>query len=159
MFILRKYALYKGVIMISIKEYAEKRNKSIQAVHQQRKRKKYKEQLKGHVFEQDGTFYLDDEAVKILDTAHESTVAIVDTKTKEKLQELESEINQLKDENNVLKDMVIKIQNDLQLSTQQILELKLENNDYKHQLEIRKESMDQANAEEKKGFFSRLFGR
>ncbi|SUO38356.1 Uncharacterised protein [Faecalicoccus pleomorphus] len=64
--------------MISIKQYAEERGKSIQAVHQQRKRKKYKARLEGHVIEKDGVYYLDKEAVKILDSAHETTVQVVD---------------------------------------------------------------------------------
>lgn len=124
----------RGLFVISIKQYAEERGKSIQAVHQQRKRKKYKARLEGHVIEKDGVYYLDKEAVKILDSAHETTVQVVDTNSKRKIQELE---NQLQKEKNRTTNLLSEIKNKsnkfedlqakLQAQTEQMAALVLDN--------------------------------
>lgn len=54
--------------MITVKQYAEDRNITIQAVHQSMKGKRKKGLLEGHVHLVDGIKWLDDEAVAILDT-------------------------------------------------------------------------------------------
>lgn len=136
--------------MISVKEYAESRGKSIQAVHQQRKRQKYRDQLKGHEFEKEGVVYLDDVAIKVLDSAHNSTVAIVDTSTKEKIAKLERKLeasenrekillNELNQKNNKL----LEIQNKLQLQTEQITKLLLDNKEKTILLEQKKEQSEE----------------
>jgi hypothetical protein len=124
----------RGLFVISIKQYAEERGKSIQAVHQQRKRKKYKARLEGHVIEKDGVYYLDKEAVKILDSAHETTVQVVDTNSKRRIQELE---NQLQKEKNRTTNLLSEIKNKsnkfedlqakLQAQTEQMAALVLDN--------------------------------
>ena len=124
----------RGLVVISIKQYAEERGKSIQAVHQQRKRKKYKARLEGHVIEKDGVYYLDKEAVKILDSAHETTVQVVDTNSKRRIQELE---NQLQKEKNRTTNLLSEIKNKsnkfedlqakLQAQTEQMAALVLDN--------------------------------
>lgn len=53
--------------MITVKQYAEDRNITIQAVHQSMKGKRKKGLLEGHVHLVDGIKWLDDEAVAILD--------------------------------------------------------------------------------------------
>lgn len=53
--------------MITVKQYAEDRNITIQAVHQSMKGKRKKGLLEGHVHMVDGIKWLDDEAVQILD--------------------------------------------------------------------------------------------
>lgn len=53
--------------MITVKQYAEDRNITIQAVHQSMKGKRKKGLLEGHVHTVDGIKWLDDEAVIILD--------------------------------------------------------------------------------------------
>ena len=103
----------KGIFMekegkqwISLDEYATSRGKTIQAVHQQRKRQRYKPLLESHERTERRKIFLDEEAVKILDSAHDDTVAIVDTNTKEKIKKLERTIEQLKNrENNLLNDL------------------------------------------------------
>lgn len=124
----------RGLFVVSIKQYAEERGKSIQAVHQQRKRKKYKARLEGHVIEKDGVYYLDKEAVKILDSAHETTVQVVDTNSKRRIQELE---NQLQKEKNRTTNLLSEIKNKsnkfedlqakLQAQTEQMAALVLDN--------------------------------
>lgn len=157
--------------MISVKEYAESRGKTIQAVHQQRKRTKYKDKLKGHEIEKDGVVYLDDEAVKILDSAHNSTVAIIDTSTKEKLQKLECKLEKLENrERNLLNELakknnqVIDLQNKLLIQTEQATAMALELKEKTLFLEQKKKQEEELErlkkeleAEKNKGFFSRLF--
>ncbi|SUN83209.1 Uncharacterised protein [Faecalicoccus pleomorphus] len=158
--------------MISIKQYAEERGKSIQAVHQQRKRKKYKARLEGHVIEKDGVYYLDKEAVKILDSAHETTVQVVDTNTKAKIEKMEHTIENLRNrENNLLNDLnkknteIINLQSKIQQQTEQIAALLVENKEKTLLLEQYKgqnatQNNPQSDSESrKKGFFARLFGK
>lgn len=53
--------------MITVKQYAEDRGITIQAVHQSMQGKRKKNRLEGHVTVVDGVKWLDDEAVAILD--------------------------------------------------------------------------------------------
>lgn len=66
---------------ISIKDYAAQRNKTIQAVYQQMKRKENAAALEGHVLTHrvgnKDVKFLDDEAVRILDDASSSTKNII----------------------------------------------------------------------------------
>jgi chromosome segregation ATPase len=124
----------EGKQWISVDEYATSRGKTIQAVHQQRKRKRYKPLLKGHERTERRKIFLDEEAVKILDSAHDDTVAIVDTNTKEKIKKLERTIEQLKNrENNLLNDLnarnstIIELQTKIQDQTEKIAQTTLEN--------------------------------
>lgn len=131
----------KGIFMekegkqwISVDEYATSRGKTIQAVHQQRKRQRYKPLLESHERTERRKIFLDEEAVKILDSAHDDTVAIVDTNTKEKIKKLERTIEQLKNrENNLLNDLnarnstIIELQTKIQDQTENIAQITLEN--------------------------------
>lgn len=136
--------------MISVKEYAESRSKSIQAVHQQRKRKKYKDQLAEHEFVKDGVVYLDEVAVRILDSAHENTVAIVDTATKEKIEKLKKELETAKNrEKNLMNELarknnsIIELQSRLQQQTEQMTAVLLENKEKTLLLEQKDEQKQQ----------------
>lgn len=136
--------------MITVKEYAESRSKSIQAVHQQRKRAKYKKQLSEHEFVKDGVVYLDEVAVKVLDSAHENTVAIVDTSTKERIQKLERKLEATENrEKNLLNDLnkkntdIINLQKRLQEQTEQMTALLLENQKQTLLLEQKDEQITQ----------------
>ena len=70
-----------GGFGVSIKEYAEQRSKTVQAVYQQIKRKENAAALKGHIFTRrvgnKDVKYLDDVAVSILDEASGSTASVV----------------------------------------------------------------------------------
>lgn len=136
--------------MITVKEYAESRSKSIQAVHQQRKRAKYKDQLSEHEFVKDGVVYLDEVAVKILDSAHDTTVAVVDTSTKERIQKLERKLEATENrEKNLLNDLnkkntdIINLQKRLQEQTEQMTALLLENQKQTLLLEQKDEQITQ----------------
>lgn len=66
---------------MSIKEYAETRGKSVQAVHQQLKRKSNADALKGHIFiykiNNKDVKHLDEEAVEILDSSSRQTPSVI----------------------------------------------------------------------------------
>jgi len=78
--------------MITIKEYAKNVGKTQQAVYKQLTSKKNKVRLEGHLIKENGTTYLDDEAVKILNESRQTTVVLID-------QEKNEEIERLKEEN------------------------------------------------------------
>lgn len=76
--------------MVTVKQYAEERGITIQAVHQSMKGKYKKEALVGHVHTVDGVKWLDDEAVRILDEfRNRSPVVIEREDTNARIQELE----------------------------------------------------------------------
>ena len=67
---------YTNEFCVSVKDYAEQRGKTVQAVYQQMKRKENSQQLDGHVFTKRvgnrDVKFLDEEAVLILDKASNS---------------------------------------------------------------------------------------
>lgn len=103
---------------VSVKEYAEQRGKTVQAVYQQMKRKENAEALDGHILlRQVGNKkvkYLDDVAIGILDAASNSApLTIVGAELKEELavandtiRKLELSIAQAKGANDNLKELL-----------------------------------------------------
>lgn len=57
--------------MKTVKEYANSVGKSHQSVYKQLNSKKNKERLENHVWKQDGTTYLDDVAIDILNESRQ----------------------------------------------------------------------------------------
>ena len=64
--------------MITIKDYANKTGKSVQAVYKQMKSSKNKARLNGHIIKENGITYLDDDAIAILNESRSSHIVIVD---------------------------------------------------------------------------------
>ena len=86
---------------LSVKDYAEQRGKTVQAVYQQMKRKENAVALAGHVtthkIGNKHVKFLDDEAVAILDAGTNSTPSIIiQTETEEKLAEVTQKLEGLK---------------------------------------------------------------
>lgn len=82
--------------MITVKQYAEERSISIQAVHQSMKGKYKRDRLVGHVQVKDGVKWLDEEAVRILDEArNKSPIVWEKADTTERIEQLEREREQL----------------------------------------------------------------
>lgn len=78
--------------MITVKQYADERGITIQAVHQSMNGKRKKERLDGHVQVIDGVKWLDEEAVAILDEArNKSPIVWEKTDANERIEELERE--------------------------------------------------------------------
>ena len=78
--------------MITVKQYAEERGITIQAVHQSMNGKRKKERLDGHVQVIDGIKWLDEEAVAILDESrNRSPIVWEKADANERIEELERE--------------------------------------------------------------------
>lgn len=90
-----------AVFGTSIKDYAEQRGKTVQAVYQQMKRKENAAALEGHVLTHrvgnKDVKYLDDEAVAILDKSSQSApLTMVGEEIKQELAKANETIDQLK---------------------------------------------------------------
>ena len=174
--------------MITVKEYADRRNKSVQAVYKQLRREKNKRRLEGHLIKQNRMTYLDEEAIKILDEGQNVSIILVDQETKneekDELSEYKDRVanlietnNQLRDQQDFLKNKIINLQDELKVKTEQMTSLLLENNEKTFLLEQKKDHAEQLDREKKeqlneieklknelekeknKGFFARLFGK
>lgn len=76
--------------MISMKDYAEQKGISYEAVR--RSVNRYKEELEGHIVVQNRTKFLDDEAVAFLDSKRQqSPIVIVNQDKNEELERLRNE--------------------------------------------------------------------
>ena len=89
---------------VSVKEYAENRGKTVQAVYQQMKRKENAEALKGHVklkwVGNKNVKYLDEIAVAILDKASSSApIVYLNYEKEEELQTVKQQLEALKQAN------------------------------------------------------------
>lgn len=102
MFVYRKKGLCD---MVSIKEYAESKNVSYEAVRRQVKR--YSKELNNHVQKVGRTQYLDDVAVSFLDERRQTNPVVVFEKNKDE------EIERLKEENRKLLLKVTELQEQL----------------------------------------------
>lgn len=78
--------------MITVKQYADERGITIQAVHQSMNGKRKKERLDGHVQVIDGVKWLDEDAVAILDESrNRSPIVWEKADANERIEELERE--------------------------------------------------------------------
>lgn len=110
--------------MMTIKEYAESRGKSVQAVYKQIKSKENAKELEGHIVVQKvgnkNTKLLDEMAVEVLDNASkQSPQVILQTDDKERIEQLENE-------NKLLWSKVAELQDELLKEKDQVKALQLE---------------------------------
>lgn len=105
--------------MISMKDYAEQKNISYEAVRKSVAR--YKDELEGHIIKVDRTQFLDDEAVAFLDEKRQKSPVVIIQQSKD------DEIEQLRRENNSLKDDLIAAQKMLLVQKDEIARLTAEN--------------------------------
>lgn len=174
--------------MKTVIEYAQSVGKTHQAVYKQLKAKKNKPKLEGHVWQQNGTTYLDDVAIEILNESRKVTQVKQD-------QQLKSENERMIKEIDDLKNKIISLQDELKVKTEQMATMLVENKEktllleqkedqaakvdklitenaeLKAKIELLEKSNDQLSAkvasqsvsesqnEPKKGFFARLFGK
>ena len=139
--------------MITVKEYAESRNKSVQAVYKQLQRDKNKKRLEGHLFKQDRTTYLDEEAIKILDESQNVAVVLADQKQKNELSEYKRKVeeltetnNKLRDEQDFLKNKIISLQDELKVKTEQMATMLVENKEKTLLLEQKEDQTSRVDA-------------
>lgn len=173
--------------MKTVKEYAESVGKTREAVYKQLKAKKNQERLKGHVWQQSGTTYLDDVAVEMLNESRQMTQVKQDQQLKFENEKMIREIDKLKTE-------LLEVRREMQNRSDQMLALSLDLKEKNLLLEQKKDQADriqelqkdksnlqaevdrlktendrlyeqiktQSNSENrseiKKGFFARLFG-
>lgn len=140
---------------LTVKQYAEQRGKTVQAVYKQLRGIENSKALEGHVFRERinnrMTTVLDAEAVRILDEASKQSVQIVEqTNDKEKIEALEQENKMLLLKIAELQEKLIEKQDDIQRLQNEKMEL----------LEAKQEPepQKQSEPEKPKGFFARLFG-
>ena len=124
--------------MITLKEYAERSHVSYEAVRKQVTR--YKLELDGHISKVKRTQYLDEEAVKFLDSKRQDNpVVIVETEKNERIEQLEAENKALLLKVAELQERVIQEKEKVELLQKEKIEL----------LEDKKQP----------GLFARLFGK
>lgn len=105
--------------MISMKDYAEQKNISYEAVRKSVAR--YKDELEGHIIKVDRTQFLDDEAVAFLDEKRQKNPVVIIQQSKDE------EIEQLRREKELLKDDLIAAQKMLLAQKDEIARLTAEN--------------------------------
>lgn len=108
--------------MISLKEYAEKKGVSYEAVRRQVNR--YKEELKDHVQQIGRTRYLDEDGENFLDQKRkQNPVVMVSYDKDSQIEELKQENDNLKVQVLQLQDLLIKSKDELLARDQQLLDL------------------------------------
>lgn len=132
--------------------------------------------------------YLDEEAIKILDESQNVSIVLNvrdnEINSRDELSEYKNRVesliesnNQLRDQQDFLKNKIINLQDELKVKTEQMTSLLLENNEKTFLLEQKKDYAEQLDREKKeqlneieklknelekeknKGFFARLFGK
>lgn len=124
--------------MKTVKEYANFVGKSHQSVYKQLNSKKNKERLENHVWKQDGTTYLDDVAIDILNESRQMIQIQNDIQTHEENDNLRKEVNDLKNK-------IINLQDELKVKTEQMTSLLLENKEKTFLLEQKKDQTKEIN--------------
>lgn len=109
--------------MISLKDYAKKKNVSYEAVRKQVNR--YRDELGDHLYKKERTQYLDEEGEAFLDEKRASNpVILVEHDKDEQIEELTHQNEALKIKIMELQDQLIKSKDQLLERDQQLIELK-----------------------------------
>lgn len=109
--------------MISLKDYAKKKNVSYEAVRKQVNR--YRDELGDHLYKKERTQYLDEEGEAFLDQKRASNpVILVEHDKDEQIEELTHQNEALKIKIMELQDQLIKSKDQLLERDQQLIELK-----------------------------------
>lgn len=124
--------------MKTVKEYANSVGKSHQSVYKQLNSKKNKERLESHVWKQDGTTYLDDVAIDILNESRQMIQIQNDIQAHEDNDNLRKEVDDLKNK-------IINLQDELKVKTEQMTSLLLENKEKTFLLEQKKDQTEEIN--------------
>ncbi len=131
--------------MISLKDYAKKKNVSYEAVRKQVNR--YRDDLGNHLYKKDRTQYLDEEGEAFLDQKRASNpVVLVEYDKDEQIEELNRQNEALKIKVMELQDQLIKSKDQLLERDQQLIELK----DQLHLLTIKQETEEDSQEEPEK---------
>ena len=123
-------------LVVFVKPLANVVGKSHQSVYKQLNSKKNKERLENHVWKQDGTTYLDDVAIDILNESRQMIQIQNDIQTHEENDNLRKEVNDLKNK-------IINLQDELKVKTEQMTSLLLENKEKTLLLEQKKDQTEE----------------
>ena len=151
--------------------------------------------MEGHLLKQNRMTYLDEEAIKILDESQNVSIVLNvrdnEINSRDELSEYKNRVesliesnNQLRDQQDFLKNKIINLQDELKVKTEQMTSLLLENKEKTLLLEQKKDQAEEINQlkeqldqekkeqlneiemlknelekEKNKGFFARLFGK
>lgn len=105
--------------MITVKEFAKRQHRSVQAIYQSIDR--YKLQLEGHITKIGRTSYLDDEAVAFLETKREQNPVVIFQQDKDE------ELERLRQNADVMKAKIAELQESVNQSQQEYIALQKEN--------------------------------
>lgn len=105
--------------MITVKEFAKKQHRSVQAIYQSIDR--YKLQLEGHIKKVGRTSYLDDEAVAFLETKREQNPVVIYQQDKDE------ELERLRQNADVMKAKIAELQEAVNNSQKEYIALQKEN--------------------------------
>lgn len=144
--------------MLTIKEYAEKSGKSVQAVYKQIKAKENAALLEEHILLQKignkNTKVLDDEAIRILDQAsRQAPTVILQSGKDDMIEKLQAEKEQLANENKALLIKVAELQEQLLQEKDNVKLLQQE------KIELLEEKQNQQPEEEETSFWRRLWNK
>ena len=105
--------------MITVKEFAKKQHRTVQAVYQSIDR--YKIQLDGHIQKIGRTSYLDDDAVAFLESKREQNPVVIYQQDKDE------ELEQLRKNADVMKAKIVELQEKVNKSQEEYIALQAEN--------------------------------
>lgn len=105
--------------MITVKEFAKKQHRTVQAVYQSIDR--YKIQLDGHIQKIGRTSYLDDDAVAFLESKREQNPVVIYQQDKDE------ELEQLRKNADVMKAKIAELQEKVNKSQEEYIALQAEN--------------------------------
>ena len=157
--------VYRGNIMISIKDYAKNNNVSYEAIR--RRIKRNEEVFKGHIVKKNRTQFLDDVAVEILDNHKKNnSIVIVNQSVDERIRQLEEENKNLLVKVASQADKIAelsewKANNALLISQTKVNQIMLEekNCQISDLLEENKQLKDKLEKEKSKSLLDKLLGR
>lgn len=142
---------------MTIKEYADSRNKTVQAVYNQINGKEKKDLLKGHIVARKvgnkNIKLLDEMAVKILDEASkQAPTVIVQNTDRERIEQLEAENEALK---NKLTELQEKMIDEMMKHNEQILKQSQKVIELTDKVLLLEQNREQENG---RSFFKKIFG-
>lgn len=105
--------------MITVKDFAKKQHRSVQAIYQSIDR--YKIQLEGHIKKVGRTSYLDDDAVAFLESKREQNPVVIYQQDKDE------ELERLRQNADVMKAKIAELQESVNKSQQEYIALQKEN--------------------------------
>lgn len=144
--------------MITVKEYAEQKGKSVQSVYKQMKSKENAVALEGHIHvrrvNNRDVKLLDEDAVRVLDEASNHSIQVIlETDDKRRIEELEQQIEVLKDQLLITQNQLIAEQAEVKLLQAEKMQLQSD------KIALLEAKQEERKEPEKKSWLQRMFGK